>query len=397
MNMNRVFVVAACRAPIGKTVGSLSGFSDVELMSLAFQEVTRRLGNIDVNIDGVYVGCCFPQESYNLARKALLAAGILDSVPGATVNRTCCSSMEALIQGARQIMVGEADVIAVGGVENMSRSPHVMKNAIKSARARAGGGLPAMKDARISTIDDVGLAVELLAHKLGIGREEQDAMACMSHRKAALAAKNGVFEREKFPVTVCNNGNNTLFFEDENVMPEITLSAMAGEEPVFLSDGTVTRLNSSSVNDGVAAAVLMSEKAAGEYGLEPLAEYLYSETVGVSPQDMALAPVNAISGLLQHKNLKLDDIDLIECNEAYAVQFLACQKLLDWDAEKVNVNGGSIALGHPLGCTGLRICITLIYAMLQRQVPVGLAAMCAGGGMGQSVLFCRAGKRSLLP
>jgi acetyl-CoA C-acetyltransferase len=183
------------------------------------------------------------------------------------------------------------------------------------------------------------------------------------------------------------DGQKVLFERDENIMEGVTLQDMAEAPPVFISDGTITKLNSSSINDGAASLILMSEAAVKEQGLSPMAEYLGSEVVGVQPEDMGIAPAEAIQKLLGRCHLTLGDIGLIECNEAYAAQWVACQRLLDWKAEKVNVNGGSIALGHPLGCTGLRICMTLIYSMMHRGVSRGLASMCAGGGMGQSVLF----------
>jgi len=383
--LNRVFIVSACRTPIGKTAGSLSNLNDVTLMALTLREAMKRLKVEDCCYDGVYIGCCFPQENYNLARKSLLEAGIPALVPGATLNRTCCSSMEALIQGARQIMIGDGDVVIVGGVENMSKSPHVMKNAIRNLRTRTSVGLPSLKEIGDNLMDEVGLCAEVSAQENNISRERQDEAAFLSYQKAMQAKERGNFNAEIFPVKLASS--KILLDHDENIPESITMDMLQKEEPILIRDGTITKLNATSINDGAAAMILMSERMVNKLGIKPLAEYLDSETVGVHYKDFSIAPVHAINRLLKKNDISIDDIDLIECNEAYAAQFLLCKEIMGWNENKVNVNGGSIALGHPLGCTGLRICTTLIYSMLRLKAKTGMAAMCAGGGMGQSLLF----------
>lgn len=386
-NFNRVLVVSACRTPIGKTAGSLSDINDVKLMALTLNEAIKRVNVENLSCDGVYVGCCFPQENYNLARKALLEAGMSDQVPGVTLNRTCCSSLEALIQGARQIMTGDADILLVGGVENMSRSPHVMKNAIRQLRARTSGGLPSFDEIGENLLDDVGLCAELSALKNSISRESQDEAALASYRKAINAKNKGYFSDEIFAVRKELNSSEIILDKDENIPENITIERLREEKPIFLRDGTITKLNATSINDGAAAMILMSERMVEKLGVKVLAEYVDSETVAVPYQDFSIAPVNAVNCILNKNDIAIDDIDLIEINEAYASQFLLCKDAMGCKDDKVNINGGSIALGHPLGCTGLRICITLLYSMQRLGRELGLASMCAGGGMGQSILF----------
>ncbi len=380
-------MVSACRTPIGRTAGSLSKFKDVQLMALTLNEAIRRINTADLVIDSSYVGSCFPQESYNLARKSTLNAGISVTVPGATINRTCSSSMEAIVQGARQIMVGDANTVLVGGVEIMSSSPHVMRNAIKNARSMVNRELPLLDNIKIDNVDDIGFAIEYLARKYNISRKEQDDYAILSHRRATNAIQLGHFKDEMFPINISENGMNAELYYDENVNQGLNELSVSHEKPIFARDGTVTKFNASSINDGASAMVLMSEYAIKKYNIKPLAEYLGSDVIGVSPENMGIAPALVIRNILKKQKLSLKDIDLIECNEAYAAQLLACQKILDYDMEKININGGSIALGHPLGCSGIRICVTLIYTLQRKGYSLGLASMCAGGGMGQVILF----------
>lgn len=385
--LKKVVIVSACRTPIGKIPGSMSNIKDTYLMQLAFREAINRIGLNKSNIDGVYTGCCFPQEKYNLARKALLQSGMPDIIPGVTINRTCCSSIEALVQGARQIMVGDAEIIMVGGVESMSNSPDTLKNIITRIRASIKGKLPTYDQIGENLIDEMGLTAEILARKYEIGQEDQDEYSYQSHQKATAAQKKGYFAEEIFTVMVDKGDEKISFNEDECINPGLTMEKMSMEPPIFIKDGTITRYNSSPVSDGAAAVILMSEERAKEEGLIPLAEFIASEVVGVSPNEMGIGSAVVIKKLLDKVGLSINDIDLFECNEAYAAQLLACQKLLRWDSQKVNIHGGSIALGHPVGCTGLRLCVTLVYAMNRTKSNLGLAALCAGGGMGEGVLF----------
>ncbi|SCY95970.1 thiolase family protein [Alkaliphilus peptidifermentans] len=387
-SLNRVYIVSACRTPIGKTAGSLSNLNDVALMSLTLREVIGRL-NIQqgCSFDDVLVGSCFPNENYNLARKTLLAADISYSVPGATINRTCCSSMEALIQGARQIMIGDGDAVIVGGVENMSKSPHVMKNAIRSLRTRTSVGLPSFDEIGENLMDEVGLCAEISARENNITRKKQDQAAYNSYQRAIEAKKKGFFKEETFPVHSDLTSQDIALDHDENIPEGITMEMLQKEEPIFLRDGTITKLNATSINDGAAAMILMSERMVDKLRIQPLVEYVDSKTVGVHYKDFSIAPAHAIDGLLKKNQLDITEVNLIELNEAYASQLLLCKEKMGLNDEKVNINGGSIAIGHPLGCTGLRITTTLIYSMLRLKASIGVASMCAGGGMGQSLLF----------
>ncbi len=386
-NQERVFVASACRTPIGRAAGSLSNISDTELMAYAYKEAMRRLGQELVIPDGAYAGCCFPQESNNLARKALISASISMNVPAATINRTCCSSMEAVIQGARQIAVGDADVMLVGGVENMSRSPNVMKNVIKNMRAKTRKGLPALDDSDENLMDEVGICAEFAAREYKISRERQDETALKSWQKAHRSYLENSFDQEIFPLHLKIASAETVVQQDELIAKVVTREDLCAEEAILVRDGTITKLNASQINDGAAAMVLVSESYMKEHGIQPLAEYISSETVGVHYKDFALGPVIAINKMLEKNVMKLGDVDLIECNEAYALQYIICGDLLKWDENKVNIKGGSIALGHPLGCTGLRIITTLIYSLLSEKKEFGIAAMCGGGGLGQSIMF----------
>lgn len=387
--LKEVVIVSACRTPIGKIPGSLSSIQDIDLMSMTLKEAVKRANISSESIDGVYVGCCFPHEDYNLARKALLKAGLPQSIPGATINRTCCSSMDALVQGARQIAMGDAEVILVGGVESMSNSPDTLKNIFKRLRASMKGKLPTYDSIQGDLIDEMGLATEKLARKYKISREEQDIYAVESHRKAVTSYDKDLFSDEIFSITIDEETESVCFDKDESIARDLELDFIGKEPSMYIKDGVLTRYNSSPVNDGAAAVLLMSKERAIATGLKPLAKYVTSEVCGVSPEDMGLGPVNVIQRILKKSELALEDIDAIECNEAYAAQILACQKAINWDMKKVNMQGGSIALGHPVGCSGLRICVTLVHILKRNEFEYGLATLCAGGGMGQGVLFQR--------
>lgn len=385
--MQNVYVSSACRTPIGKIAGSLSEINDVKLISLAMRELIKR-SDINVNdISEVYVGCCFPEEQYNLGRKAVIQAGLPYHIPASTINKTCCSSLEALVQGVREIQAGDADYVLVGGVENMSRSPHVMKNAIKKARMLAKGEFINFEDVHGNLIDDIGVAVELSAKKYGYSKKQQDRVAYESHRKARIAQESGKFIAEIFEVVI--PGSNEKFVKDETINYDINLEEMEKENPLFIKGGTITVSNTSPINDGAAALLLVSEKEVKNRGISVMARITANACVGVNPDEMIFAPAYAIQKLLAEKKMKLQDIDLIECSEAYAAQVIGTKSILQWEDQKVNVNGGSIALGHPLGCSGLRMCTTLVHTMLRDNYSNGIVSMCAGGGMGQAVMFER--------
>lgn len=385
--MHRVVIVAANRTPIGKVPGRYSEISDLDLMAKVFEGFLKKTEIEKKIIDGVYVGCCFPAERYNLARKALLRAGLPYDIPGVTINRTCCSSIEALVQGARQIATGDADAVLVGGVESMSSSKDSLKNLFKMVKASMKGTLPVLDDIKGDLTDEMGLATEKLALKFDITRREQDQYALESHKLAETAHKKGLFLKELLSIEENKGCENDIELKDDCIMEGLSYDMLAAEKPLFVKDGTITRFNSSPISDGAAAILLMSLEKCLSEGFSPLVELRCSDVLGVMPEDMGIGPVYVIKRLLKKQSLTLSDIDTIECNEAYAAQMLACGSLLNWNESRVNEWGGSIALGHPVGCTGLRICATLCNRMKQNNYQYGIAALCAGGGMGQGILF----------
>ena len=383
--INKVYVVAACRTPIGRIAGSLSNMSDVRLMTFAFEEAVRRTGVPSLDIDSVYVGCCFPQEPYNLARKVVLDSSLPDEIPATTINRTCCSSMEAFIQGVREIMVGDAQTVLVGGTENMSKTPHIMRTMIKKLRAKTNSVLPELHELKEIRADELGICAELSANEHHITREEQDVYAYQSYLKAMEAKEKGYLKKEIFPVE--DDNLNIILAEDENIPDYISYDMLQKEEPIYIRNGTITKLNATSINDGSAAMVLMSENKVKELGIHPMAEYVDSESVGTPYREFAIAPKIALENLMKRNDLTINDLDLIEYNEAYAAQALLANELIKKHSKIINVNGGSLAIGHPVGCTGLRICVTLLFAMQRLNLRIGAASLCGGGGVGQCVLF----------
>jgi len=387
--VSQVFVVDACRTPIGKIKGALSGVRPDHLAADAIKALLARNQWLDVAaIDDVYWGAANQagEDNRNVARMAVLLAGLPVEVPGATVNRLCGSGMEAVSDAARMIAAGEADVCLAGGSESMTRAPFVLARtedpfprALDLADTRLGWRLVSDRMKRMYPPVSLGETAENVADKYGVTRERQDEWALRSHQLAAAARDAGRFDTEIVPV-----GD---FGADEGIKGGITAEELAAKPPAFRSGGTVTGGNSSPLNDGAAALLLMSERGVRSSGATPLARYAGAAAVGVHPDYMGIGPVPAMHRVLGRVGWQLDDVDLIEVNEAFAAQSVAVVDELELNPDRVNVNGGAIAIGHPLGCSGARIVTTLLHEMRRRGARRGAAAMCIGVGQGIATVW----------
>ncbi len=396
MEMENVYIMGAVRTAIGKYGGSLKSVPAHELGALVIREALNRSGVKDEMVDEVILGEVRQStEASNIARCALLEAGLPERVPGFTVNRLCASAMQAAFSGCQEIWCGQADVIVAGGTENMSRAPIYLRN------ARWGGNKPAIVDSNIeagstaapASVYGAGLSMtktaENVAERFGISRKEQDAFAVESQRRAAAAIQAGYFKKEIVPVTVKEKKNEFVFDTDEFVKPATTMEILAKLRPIVKPDGTVTAGNACGLNDGAAALVLMSEKKVNESGLKPLAKIIGITSAGLDPEIMGYGPVPATRKIMQQIGMTVDQMDLIELNEAFASQSVACIRDLGLDPAKVNVNGGAIALGHPLGCTGARLIVTLLHNLERTGGRYGLATLCIGGGQSMAAVIER--------
>lgn len=390
--MEEAVIVAGARTAVGRAgKGSLRNMRPDELAAYVLRGVLERTPGLEAGqIDDVILGCAFPEreQGMNVARIAALRAGYPESVPAATVNRFCSTSSQTISQAAERIMTGGADVMVAGGVESMSYIPMdaTMRMTPNPELARE------YPDVYLS----MGLTAENLADRYGIKREHADEFALASHRKAIDAIDQGRFKEEILPIPVVQHEPDAdgimqrkeiTFATDEGPRRETTLEALAGLRPAFKVHGTVTAGNSSQTSDGAAAVVVMSRRRAEALGLEPLAIYRGFQVAGVAPEVMGIGPVRAVPKLLERCGVSLDAIDLIELNEAFAVQSLAVIRELELPMDKLNVNGGAIALGHPLGCTGAKLTLTLIHELRRRGGGLGMVTMCVGGGMGAASLF----------
>lgn len=377
-----VVIVSASRTPIGSFMGAFSSLKAQTLGALAMKETMLRVGIEPSLIDEVIIGhIAGTDPKGNPAREALLEAGIPISVPAFTVNKNCASSIKSVTLAASLIQSGESDIILAGGMENMTRIPYILRNARQGFRM----GEQKMEDLLSLLLDGMGMTAERLAEKYQISREEQDMFAYHSHMKAAKAQMDGLFDDEIVPVQVEGRKGSTLILKDEGVKPDTTLQSLAKLRPVFKKDGTVTAGNSSTINDAGGALLLMSEEKAKQLGLKPLARVIGWASAGCDPDIMGIGPVPATRLLMAKTGMKLSDFDLVELNEAFAAQSLAVLRELDFDLDKVNVNGGGISLGHPTGATGSILITKLIYAMKKRSVGTGLVTLCIGGGQGMSI------------
>lgn len=399
--MNTVYIIDTLRTPVGKYGGALSSVRPDDMAALVIKELVSRVNIPTECIDDVILGCANQagEDNRNIARMALLLAGLPQSVPGVTVNRLCASSLEAIIQGARAIGTGEAELIIAGGVESMTRAPYSMpKNVSGSAQfgnvtvydTALGWRYPNKVMEKLFPLESMGETAENIAEQWNITREQQDMFALHSHLRAEAARKNNFLAEEIMPVPIKGKkGDITYFSHDELIRPDSTLEKLGSLPSAFRKGGSVTAGNSSSLNDGAAMIVLASEKAVKEYNLTPIARYVTSGTVGVDPRIMGIGPVYAINKILQKQNLSIDDIGLIEINEAFASQVIACKSELKIPDEKLNVNGGAIAIGHPLGMSGARISGSLIRSMQRTSTRYGIASLCIGVGQGLAALYER--------
>jgi 3-oxoadipyl-CoA thiolase len=389
-------IVRALRTPIGKYGGILRDVRPDDLSALVMKAITDGLPTDQ--LDDILWGCANQagEDNRNVGRMGALLAGFPYTVPASTVNRLCGSSLDAIIHGTRAIWSGDADFILAGGAESMSRAPYSLPKSssltygnLTAYDTALGWRYPNPKMSERFPLESMGETAENLAEKYLITREEQDAFACESHRKAVRARENGTFAAEIIPVEVATKQERTLVARDEGPRPDTSLEKLATLKPAFRKNGTVTAGNSSSLNDGAAALLLMSEEKAADLGMTPLARVVSTGVAGVDPRFMGIGPVPATRMALQKAGLTLEQIDIVELNEAFAAQSIAVLRELNIPSEKLNPNGGAIALGHPLGCSGARIMTTLVHEMQRRKAKYGLATMCIGVGQGIAAVIER--------
>ncbi|MBI5569699.1 MAG: acetyl-CoA C-acyltransferase [Desulfomonile tiedjei] len=400
--MTEVVIVSACRTAIGAFGGTLRDMHASTIASVPMKAAVERAGIAPDSINDVRFGCCLnPTDAMNVTRIAALMAGIPDTVPAVTINRVCISGMEATLSGAAMIQAGAADTLLVGGVEHMSGVPYTLEKARWGLRMGNGEVVDAMQvglhcgshilpypqDGPVEFFRGkpyiMGHTAEFVAMKLGITREEQDEVALRSHNNVERATANGTFANEIVPVSVPQRkGDPKAFDKDEHFRPGLTKEALAKLQTVFIpKTGTVTAGNSSGINDGAAAMVIMSAERAKSEGLKPLARIKAVGMGACDPTIMGLSPVPAVHNLTKRSGLTLGDFDLIELNEAFAAQYIGCERELNLNREITNVNGSGIGLGHPVGCTGARLMVSLIHALSARNKTLGLATLCGGGGV----------------
>ncbi|CNC39918.1 acetyl-CoA C-acetyltransferase [Yersinia intermedia] len=392
--MDNIVIVSAVRTAIGSFNGALAPVSAVDLGSIVLREAMARAGISGDNVDEVILGNVLQAGlGQNPARQALLKSGIPDTVSAYTVNKVCGSGLKSVALAAQAILAGDAQTIIAGGMENMSQAPYLMDSKARWGYRLGDGQLfdVILKDGLMCATHDyhMGITAENVAKEYGISREAQDALALASQQKAVAAISSGAFAQEIVPVTVKNRKGDITVDTDEFPKASTTAEGLAKLRPAFSKDGTVTAGNASGINDGAAALVVMSESRAKQLGLTPLARIRGYASGGVAPALMGMGPVPATLHVLKKTGLALSDIDLIEANEAFAAQFLAVGKTLGFDAEKVNVYGGAIALGHPIGASGARILVTLLHALQARNKTLGLATLCIGGGQGTAMIIER--------
>ena len=385
--MTDIVIVSAARTAVGKFGGSLAKVAAPDLGAIVIDEVLKRAKLKGEDISEVIMGQVLTAGSgQNVARQASIKAGLPAMVPAMTINKVCGSGLKAVMLAANAITAGDADIVVAGGQENMSASPHVLPGSRDGFRM---GDAKLIDTMIVDGLWDVynqyhmGITAENVAKEYGITREMQDAFAAASQNKAEAAQKAGRFDAEIVPVSIPQRKGDPLVFNtDEFVRHGVTAESLAGLKPAFAKDGTVTAANASGINDGAAAVVVMSAKRAEQLGLTPLARIVAYANAGVDPSVMGIGPVPASQRCLARAGWKASDLDLMEINEAFAAQALAVNKQMGWDTSKINVNGGAIAIGHPIGASGCRILVTLLHEMARRDARRGLASLCIGGGMG---------------
>jgi acetyl-CoA C-acetyltransferase len=384
--MKNVYLAGAVRTPIGKFGGTLASWTAADLGVAVAKESLRRAGVAPDQITESIWGCARQAGGGpNVARQITFRAGVPETIPAATINQACGSGLKAIILAAQEIMLGRSDAVLAGGTESMSRVPYFAEGARWGARMGNAQLVDGMyRDGFSDPLSGLlmGQTAEKLARQNEISRQEQDEFALASQQKAEAAIASGRFSDEVMSLEISGKkGETTSFAKDEHCRVGTTLADLAKLSPVFYKDGSVTAGNSSGITDGAAAVVVLSEEGLKRFGTMPQARIIDYEIVGVAPEIMGIGPVPAVRALLERQKLSLAEIDLIELNEAFAAQVIACDRELGFGADRLNVNGGAIALGHPIGCTGVRITTTLLYEMQKRQARFGLATLCVSGGM----------------
>ncbi len=399
--MSNVVIVQAVRTPVGKHGGALASVRPDDLAALVIGEVVKRAGIDPAMVEEVYLGCANQagEDNRNVARMALLLAGFPHHVAGATFNRLCASGLTAINHAARAIKCGEGDVFIAGGVESMSRAPYAIPKPeagypwgnLTAFDTTLGWRFPNKKMEALFPLEPMGETAEnIAAEHPDITREMQDEFAFNSQMRAKAAIEAGRFKDEIVPVVIPQKKGDPLVVDtDEHPRFDTALDKLAKLNPAFRKGGSVTAGNASGLNDGAAAVLLMSEDRARSLGLRPLARWVASAAAGVNPRTMGYGPIPATGKVLERAGLKIEDMDLIEINEAFAVQALACARELGIPLDRLNVNGGAIALGHPLGCSGARLMTTLVHELNRRQVRYGLATLCVGVGQGEATVVER--------
>ena len=391
--MNEVVIVAASRTPVGKFGGTLAKIAASELGAHVIKGLMQKT-DIDAKlINEVILGQVLTAGvGQNAARQAVIKSGLPNSVPGITINKVCGSGLKATHLAAQAIRCGDADIIIAGGQENMSASPHVLNNSRDGFRM---GDTKLVDSMIVDGLWDVynqyhmGITAENVAKKFNISRTEQDEFALASQNKAEAAQKAGKFKDEILPVEIASKKGSSFFDSDEYIKHGSTLDGLSALRPAFSKDGSVTAGNASGLNDGAAAVMLMSAQKASELGLKPLAKIRAYSSAGIDPSIMGMGPVSASQLCLKKAGWTHNDLDLMEINEAFAAQAIAVNKEMGWDTSKINVNGGAIAIGHPIGASGCRILVTLLHEMIRRDAKRGLASLCIGGGMGVALAIER--------
>lgn len=389
-----VVIVSAVRTAIGSFLGSLKDVGATELGASVIQEALQRAGVAPDSVDEVIMGNVLQAGlGQNPARQAAIKAGVPETVPALTINKVCGSGLKAVHLARQAIIAGDADIIVAGGMENMSQAPYLLKNGREGFKMGDQKMIDSMiTDGLWCAFNDfhMGITAENLCDRYAITREEQDTFSAQSQQKAAAAIEAGVFKDEIVPIAIPQRKGEPIIFDtDEYVKLGTTAEKLAKLRPAFKKDGSVTAGNASGINDGAAALVIMSKAKADELGLTPLATIAANGNAGVDPAIMGIGPVQAVKKALGKANLQLDDIDLIEANEAFAAQAIAVDKELGFIQEKLNVNGGAIALGHPIGASGARILVSLLHEMKRRDAKSGLATLCIGGGQGVATIVTR--------
>ena len=387
--MNPVYILSAVRTPIGKFGGSLASQTAADLGTVAAKAALERAGVQPQQVEETIFGNARQAGGGpNPARQISIRSGVPQEVPAYTVNKACASGMKSIALGYQEIAVGNFDCLLAGGTESMSRLPYYLDGARWGYRLGNQELVDGMyRDGFFCPLAKMlmGETAEILVQRYNITRGEQDQFALVSQQRAATAQSSGRFDAEIVPVTLEGKKGATVFARDEHLFPDATLEKMAKLPPVFSKTGTISAANSSGITDGAAAVVLASENFVKQNSVKPLARILAATSAGVDPRIMGIGPVPAIRKLEQKHGLRLRDFDLVELNEAFAAQVLACDRELHFDRDKLNVNGGAIALGHPIGCTGARITVTLLHEMLKRKARRGLATLCVSGGMGMAL------------